>query len=151
MRRRYKRGLYAERVAKIKDLMPHACIGVDIIVGFPGETDEDFRESYRFIQELEVDYIHAFTYSERANTLAAEMEGVVPMHVRRERNKMLRILSDKKRRAHRERHRGQIREVLVENKGENGMLSGYTDNYIRVIVASNTAKVGEIVSYENCK
>ncbi len=132
MRRRYRRELYAERVAKIKALMPHACIGLDVIVGFPGETEADFLESYRFIRELDVSYLHVFTYSERPNTPAAEMEGAVPMHLRRERNRMLTILSDKKKRAFYAAHQGQERKVLFEHSREAGRMSGFTDNYIKI-------------------
>lgn len=132
MRRRYQRELYAERVHWIRQAMPHACIGVDVIVGFPGETDEDFLETYRFIQGLDVSYLHVFTYSERPNTPAAEMPGQVPVHVRRERNEMLGILSEKKRRDFYQRHLGQWRPVLFEQHKDKRLMSGYTDNYIRI-------------------
>ena len=132
MRRRYKRELYAERVKKIKSLMPHACIGVDVIVGFPGETEEDFLETYRFINEMDVSYLHVFTYSERPNTPAAEMEAAVPVGTRRERNKMLTILSDKKKRHFYEQHVGQTRPVLFEVHKDKSLMSGFTDNYIKV-------------------
>ena len=134
MRRRYRRDLYASRVAHIKQAMPRACIGVDVIVGFPGETDEDFRESYRFINELDVSYLHVFTYSERANTLAADMPGAVPTHVRRERNEMLRILSEKKKRYFYEQHMGSTRRVLFEQHSDEAMMTGFTDNYVKVIL-----------------
>ena len=132
MRRRYKRELYQSRVEKIKTMMPHACIGVDVIVGFPDETDEDFKETYNFINDLDVSYLHVFTYSERANTAAMDMEGVVPMHVRRERNEMLRILSEKKRRHFYSQYLGQTREVLFENHKNSTLLTGFTDNYIKI-------------------
>lgn len=132
MRRRYRRELYAERVAHIKQLMPHCCIGVDVIVGFPGETEEDFLETYRFINELDVSYLHVFTYSERPNTPAAEMPDVVPMHERRKRNEMLTILSEKKKRFFYENHVGETRPVLFENASAPGMMSGFTDNYVRI-------------------
>ncbi|MCB0518566.1 MAG: tRNA (N(6)-L-threonylcarbamoyladenosine(37)-C(2))-methylthiotransferase MtaB [Lewinellaceae bacterium] len=132
MRRRYRRELYAERVAHIKQLMPHCCIGVDVIVGFPGETEEDFLESYRFINELDVSYLHVFTYSERPNTPAAEMPAIVPMHERRKRNEMLTILSEKKKRFFYQQHIGETRPVLFEHSSEAGRVSGFTDNYIRV-------------------
>lgn len=135
MRRRYKRELYAGRVYKIKALMPHACIGVDVIVGFPGETEEDFLETYRFLNELDIAYLHVFTYSERPNTPAMEMEGAVDMEERRRRNTMLTILSDKKRRHFYEQHLGQVREVLFEHSKTPGMISGFTDNYIRIEAA----------------
>ncbi len=132
MRRRYRRELYAERVAHIKQLMPHCCIGVDVIVGFPGETEEDFLETYRFINELDVSYLHVFTYSERPNTPAAEMPDVVPMHERRKRNEMLTILSEKKKRFFYEKFMGETRPVLFENSSTPGMMSGFTDNYVRI-------------------
>ncbi len=132
MARRYKRELYAERVARIRQLMPHACIGVDVIVGFPGETDEDFLETWRFLNELEVSYLHVFTYSERPNTPAASLPGRVPMEVRRQRNDMLTILSEKKRRHFYEQHLGQVREVLFEHSKQAGRMTGFTDNYIRI-------------------
>ncbi len=138
MRRRYQRELYASRVARIKELMPHCCIGVDVIVGFPGETHEDFLETYEFINQLDVSYLHVFTYSERANTPAATMEGKVDMGERRERNKMLRILSEKKKRAFYEKHLGQTRPVLVEDKVRNENLTGYTDNYIKLLLPADT-------------
>ena len=132
MKRRYLRELYTERVAKIREVMPHACIGVDVIVGFPGETDEDFRETFDFLHSLDVSYLHVFTYSERDNTLAAEMPDVVPVHVRNERNKTLRNLSYQKLQYFSEQHRGQQRPVLFEHAEKNGLMEGYTDNYIKV-------------------
>ncbi len=132
MRRRYKRELYADRVAKIKALMPHCCIGVDVIVGFPGETEEDFLETYRFLNELDISYLHVFTYSERPNTPAYERDDQVDMEERRRRNKMLTILSEKKRRYFYEQYLGDRREVLFEQSKEPGKMSGFTDNYIRV-------------------
>jgi threonylcarbamoyladenosine tRNA methylthiotransferase MtaB len=132
MRRRYQRELYADRVAHIKKLMPHCCIGVDVIVGFPGETEEDFQETYRFINEMDISYLHVFTYSERPNTPAVTMEGVVPMSERRRRNQMLNILSDKKRRYFYEQHLKEKRVVLFEQSKTEGRMSGFTDNYIRV-------------------
>ena len=132
MARRYKRELYQDRVAKIKSLMPHCCIGVDVIVGFPGETKEDFLESYEFINKLEISYLHVFTYSERANTPAYTMEGVVPVEERRERNKMLTILSEKKKRHFYEQFLGSKREVLFEQHKNSAYLTGFTDNYLKV-------------------
>ena len=143
MRRRYKRELYAERVAKIKELMPHACIGVDVIVGFPGETEEDFLETYRFINELDVSYLHVFTYSERPNTSAFERTDHVEVGERRRRNKMLTILSDKKRRHFYEQFLGQTREVLFEEHKIDGLMSGYTDNYIRIEAPYDPALINE--------
>ncbi len=137
MKRRYKRELYASRVETIKSLMPHACIGVDVIVGFPDETDEDFLETYRFINSLDISYLHVFTYSERPNTPANEMENAVPMHKRRERNEMLRILSEKKRRAFYQQFLGQTREVLFEKHKNSAFLTGFTDNYIKIELPKN--------------
>lgn len=132
MRRRYKRELYASRVETIKKLMPHACIGVDVIVGFPGETEEDFLETYRFINEMDISYLHVFTYSERPNTPANEMKEVINMGERKRRNKMLAILSEKKRRYFYEQHLGQARQVLFEKHKDKSLMSGFTDNYIKI-------------------
>jgi threonylcarbamoyladenosine tRNA methylthiotransferase MtaB len=145
MKRRYKRELYAERVAHIRAVMPHACIGVDLIVGFPGETEEDFLETYKFVQELPVDYFHVFTYSERANTPAADMDGAVPIKKRKRRNKMLGILSEKKKRAHQERYIGEVRPVLLEKSKTDGMLHGFTDNYVKVRFAAEDSWVNHLV------
>lgn len=132
MRRRYKRELYQERVGLIKTMMPHCCVGVDVIVGFPGETDEDFKETVDFLTALDISYLHVFTYSERANTLAVTMKEVIPMHVRNERNKMLRNLSYQKMQYFTNQHVGQERKVLFESQNKNGMIEGYTDNYIKI-------------------
>ena len=132
MRRRYKRELYADRVKYIKSVMPHCCIGVDVIVGFPGETAEDFKETYRFIQEMDISYLHVFTYSERNNTPANEMEGVVSIEERRNRNEQLRILSEKKKRFFYEQFSNTQREVLFESEAKEGVMSGFTDNYIKI-------------------
>jgi threonylcarbamoyladenosine tRNA methylthiotransferase MtaB len=134
MRRRYLRELYAERVAKIKELMPHCCIGVDVIVGFPGETEEDFLETYNFLNQLDISYLHVFTYSERANTDALEIKEVVPVNVRKQRNKMLRILSSKKLRLFYEQNIGIERTVLFESENKEGYLHGFTENYVKVRV-----------------
>ncbi len=144
MRRRYQRELYASRVDTIKSLMPHCCIGVDVIVGFPGETDEDFKETYQFLNELNISYLHVFTYSERENTLAAEMEGTVPASKRAERSKMLHILSDKKRRKFYEENLGSESTVLFENDIENGMMHGFTENYIRVTAKYDPVLINEL-------
>lgn len=132
MRRRYNADLYRSRVEKIKTIMPHACIGVDVIVGFPGETEEDFLASYKFINDLDVSYLHVFTYSERANTLAAEMNEVVPIETRRKRNDMLRILSEKKKHHFYSEHINQELDVLFEHSKAQGMMTGFTKNYIKV-------------------
>lgn len=144
MRRRYQRELYASRVEKIKSVMPHACIGVDVIVGFPGETKEDFLETYQFLNELNISYLHVFTYSERDNTLAATMSGSVNPKDRAERSKMLHILSDKKRRKFYEEHLGKEYRVLFENDVENGMMHGFTENYIRVTAKYDPILINEI-------
>ena len=144
MGRRYLRELYEDRVSKIKTLLPHACIGVDVIVGFPGETDELFLETYNFINELNISYLHVFTYSERANTRAVELEGVVPMKKRNERSKMLRILSEKKRRKFYEENLGQTFTVLFEEDVENGMMHGFTENYIRVAAKYDPMLINEL-------
>jgi len=133
MRRRYNAGLYASRVNKIKQLMPDACIGVDVITGFPSESESDFMETYHFIQELPVSYLHVFTYSERANTTAIRINEVVPMQERQRRTKMLNILSEKKRRAFYETQNGKCKTVLFESEEDNGKISGFTENYVKVI------------------
>ena len=132
MRRKYLSNLYRQRVEKIKSLMPHACIGVDVIVGFPGETHEQFLETYNFINDLDVSYLHVFTYSERANTRALNISPVIPMPERKERNKMLRILSEKKKRKFYADNINSKRKVLFEAETEGEMRYGFTDNYIKV-------------------
>jgi len=144
MRRKYLTKLYAERVATIKKHMPHACIGVDVIVGFPGETEEQFLETYNFINGLNVSYLHVFTYSERTNTRALNIEPIVPMDVRKQRNKMLRILSEKKRREFYNQHIGTERNVLFESENDNGIMYGFTDNYIKVAVPYNEELINTI-------
>jgi threonylcarbamoyladenosine tRNA methylthiotransferase MtaB len=148
MRRRYKRELYAERVSLIKKRMPHCAIGVDVIVGFPGETEEDFRETYDFLHALDVSYLHVFTYSERDNTQALEIKPVVPLSVRNERNKTLRNLSYMKMQYFTEQHHGQSRKVLFEHQDKNGMMEGYTDNYIRITTPWREEWVNNIVSWK---
>jgi threonylcarbamoyladenosine tRNA methylthiotransferase MtaB len=132
MKRRYLREVYTERVNKIREAMPHACIGVDVIVGFPGETDENFLETYNFLNEMDISYLHVFTYSERDNTEAAEMPDVVPVNVRNKRSKMLRGLSVKKRRAFYESQIGANRTVLFESENKEGYIHGFTENYVKV-------------------
>ena len=132
MKRRYMTALYRKRVAAVKVANPDTCIGVDVIVGFPGETDELFAETYNLLNELDISYLHVFTYSERENTLAANMDGIVPIPERKRRNKMLRILSEKKKRAFYESQLGQVRPVLFEAENKEGFMLGYTDNYVRV-------------------
>jgi threonylcarbamoyladenosine tRNA methylthiotransferase MtaB len=132
MKRRYMRELYVDRVTKIREVIPHACIGVDVIVGFPGETDKHFLETFHFLNDLDISYLHVFTYSERDNTEAAEMDGVVPMNVRSKRSKMLRGLSVKKRRAFYESQIGTNRTVLFEGENKEGYIHGFTENYVKV-------------------
>ncbi|MDG1145864.1 MAG: tRNA (N(6)-L-threonylcarbamoyladenosine(37)-C(2))-methylthiotransferase MtaB [Flavobacteriales bacterium] len=134
MKRRYHTGLYKERVKRIKHKMPDACIGVDVIVGFPGETEEHFQETYTLLNELDISYLHVFTYSERANTQAAEMSHVIDKGVRHQRSKMLRILSAKKKRAFYEKNIGSNRTVLFEHENKMGYIQGFTENYVKVKV-----------------
>ncbi len=148
MRRRYMSGLYVDRVRRIKETMPHACIGVDVIVGFPGETDELFLETYHFLNELDISYLHVFTYSERENTPAAEMDGVVPHKVRKKRSKMLRGLSAKKRRAFYESQLGAIRTVLFEGENKAGYIHGFTENYVKVKAPWNPELVNTLHTVE---
>lgn len=144
MGRRYLRELYEDRVSKIKSLMPHCCIGVDVIVGFPGETDDLFLETYNFLNELDISYLHVFTYSERANTRAVEMDGIVPIKKRNERSKMLRILSEKKRRKFYEENLGKTFTVLFEEDIEGGKMHGFTENYIRVAAKYDPLLINEL-------
>ena len=144
MRRRYRRELYAERVSSIKQLMPHACIGCDVIVGFPGETEADFMESYQFLQNLDISYLHVFTYSERANTPAADMQGAVPIEERRRRNQALRGLSEMKRRTFYAEHANSLRPVLFEQHKATGLMTGFTDNYVKVEMPFDAARLNTI-------
>jgi threonylcarbamoyladenosine tRNA methylthiotransferase MtaB len=144
MKRRYQRELYTERVAKIKAVMPNCCIGVDVIVGFPGETHEDFLDTYQFLNELDISYLHVFTYSEREQTEAAEMKGRVAGSARADRSKMLHILSDKKRRAFYQSQLDTIGEVLFEDDQKNGFMHGFTKNYVKVKAKYDPVMVNEI-------
>jgi len=144
MNRRYQRELYAERVKTIKSLMPQGCIGVDVIVGFPGETEDEFMTTYQFLNELDVSYLHVFTYSERANTSAMSMGGVVPMKERQRRSKMLRTLSEKKRRFFYEQQLGKEFSVLFEEDIENGQMHGFTENYVRVAAKYDPVLINEV-------
>jgi len=144
MKRRYRRELYVDRVNTIKSLMPDACIGVDVIVGFPGETREDFIDTYNFLNELNISYLHVFTYSERDDTPAKEMEGVVPGSLRAERSKMLHILSDKKRRAFYETQLGKDAEILFEADHKDGFMHGFSANYVKVKVKYDPVLVNEL-------
>lgn len=144
MNRRYLSDLYKERVHTIKSLMPHCGIGVDVITGFPGETEEDFLETYRFLNELDVSYLHVFTYSERANTQALEMDGVVSLKDRQKRSKMLRALSEKKKRYFYEQHVDQMQTVLFEDDVEDGHMHGFTENYIRIKAKYDPVLINEM-------
>ena len=145
MRRRYKREVYSDRVQKIKSTMPHCCIGVDVIVGFPGETEEHFMETYSFLNELDVSYLHVFTYSERDNTHAIELGGVVSAQDRAKRSKMLHILSDKKRRAFYEQNVGKEAKVLFESERDGDVMYGFTENYVKVKTPYNEELANQIV------
>ncbi len=148
MRRRYKKELYADRVSLIKSIMPHCCVGVDVIVGFPLETEVHFQETFDFIHEIDISYLHVFTFSERAKTPAAEMGPQIPMDIRRERNKRLRILSDKKKRAFYENHLGQVRSVLFETSKKEDVMTGFTDNYIKIELPLKQELVNTIAEVE---
>ncbi|MDQ1152041.1 tRNA (N(6)-L-threonylcarbamoyladenosine(37)-C(2))-methylthiotransferase MtaB [Sphingobacterium zeae] len=145
MRRRYKRELYTERVTYIKSLMPNCCIGVDVIVGFPGETREDFIDTYNFLNDMDISYLHVFTYSERENTIAAQMDGAVPGVQRSDRSKMLHILSEKKRRAFYESQLGEIGAVLFEADEKDGYMHGFSKNYVKVRTLYDPLLVNEVV------
>jgi len=144
MRRRYQRELYVERIAQIKSLMPHCCVGVDVITGFPGETEDDFLETYQFLNELNVSYLHVFTYSERDNTAAIHMDGVVLLAERQRRTTMLRILSEKKRRSFYAENLGKVSTVLFEEETDNGMMHGFTENYVKVRAKYDPVLVNEL-------
>jgi threonylcarbamoyladenosine tRNA methylthiotransferase MtaB len=146
MRRRYKRELYAERVKLIKNLMPHCAIVVDVIVGFPGETDEHFQETVEFLETLDISYLHVFTYSERDNTKALEIKPIVPINIRHQRNKILRQLSYHKMEAFTAQHSGQQRKVLFEGNVKTGMMEGYTDNYIKISMPFNAEWVNQEIN-----
>ena len=148
MRRKYLRELYAERVAFIKSLRPDTCIGVDVIVGFPGETDEEFLETMDFLKDLNISYLHVFTYSERANTTAVKLGEPVPMSIRRERSKQLHILSDKKKRAFYEQNLRSLRTVLFEHEEDNGIMYGFTENYVKVKMAYDAQMVNTFQQIE---
>ena len=147
MRRRYKRELYAEKVERIKTLMPHCAIGVDVIAGFPGETEKQFKETFDFIHDLDISYLHVFTYSERDHTKALEIKPVVPVQERHERNKVLRNLSYMKMQYFTSGHKGQSRKVLFEDHIKNGMMEGYTDNYIRISTPYRKEWANQVVDW----
>lgn len=148
MRRRYKRELYSERIGLIKAMMPHCCIGVDVIVGFPGESEEDFKETFDYLHQLDISYLHVFTYSERTNTLAETMKPIVPLNIRHNRNKILRNLSYQKMQYFTGLHIGESRKVLFEAKNKNGMMDGYTDNYIKITAPFNEAWENNLVEWK---
>ena len=148
MKRRYNKDLYVNRVSKIREMLPHACIGVDVIVGFPGETENHFLETYNFLNELDISYLHVFTYSERDNTLAIEMDGVVDKKDRAKRSKMLRGLSVKKRRAFYESQLGTIRTVLFESENKEGYIHGFTENYVKVKTPWNPELINTLHNIE---
>ncbi|MEJ7766618.1 MAG: tRNA (N(6)-L-threonylcarbamoyladenosine(37)-C(2))-methylthiotransferase MtaB [Chitinophagaceae bacterium] len=150
MRRRYRKELYEEKVAYIKKLMPHCAIGVDVIVGFPGETPENFTETFNLLHELDISYLHVFTYSERDQTAALDIKPVIPVHTRHERNKVLRNLSYTKMRHFVGQHVGQTRKVLFEGQSKNGFMEGYTDNYIKVTTFLKTEWVNQLVDWKIC-
>jgi threonylcarbamoyladenosine tRNA methylthiotransferase MtaB len=151
MRRRYQKELYVDRITRIKHVLPNACIGVDVIVGFPGETDEHFLETYNFLNELDISYLHVFAYSERDNTLATEMDNVIPKNVRNKRSKMLRGLSTKKRRAFYENQIGTLHKVLFEGENKLGYLHGFTENYVKVKTPFNPELVNTLHDIELTK
>ena len=144
MKRRYLKNTYTNRVGRIKEVMPNACIGVDVIVGFPGETEALFLETYNYLNALEISYLHVFTYSERPNTAAVEMDGVIPKKVRAKRSKMLRGLSAKKRRAFYESQLGNTLTVLFESENKEGYIYGFTENYVKVKTPWNPAYVNTL-------
>ncbi len=148
MRRKYLRELYADRVNYIKQLRPDACIGVDVIVGFPGETNEEFMETMDFLKDLNISYLHVFTYSERANTTAIKLGDPVPMNIRKERSRMLHILSDKKKRAFYEQNVGSLRTVLFESEEDNGVMYGFTENYVKVKTPYNAELINTFQQIE---
>lgn len=147
MRRRYRRELYAERVVAIKEAMPHCAIGVDVIVGFPSETEAHFEDTHEFLHNLDVSYLHVFTYSERDGTAALDIKPVVPVSVRNERNKILRNLSYLKLQHFTENHRGTVRKVLFEDHVKNGLMEGYTDNYIRISTPYRAEWANQIIDW----
>ena len=148
MRRRYRKELYAEKIARIKKLIPDCSIGVDVITGFPGETDEDFNDSLAFLKDLDISYLHVFTYSERANTYALNIKPVVPINVRNNRTKILRNLSYKKLQDFTQKHMGQTRKVLFEGANKSGLMEGYTDNYIKISVPFKNEWTNNIIDWK---
>lgn len=148
MRRRYDTALYRNRIAYIRQQIPHACIGVDVIVGYPGETEEEFQKTLDLLHELEISYLHVFTYSERANTTALRVEGVVPKPLRQDRNKILRMLSLKKQRAFYTAHQGSQQQALMEASDTEGLMQGFTENYIKVNLPYDESLVNRTIGVE---
>lgn len=148
MRRRYKKELYIDKIRYIKNVMPHASIGADVIVGFPGETEEDFRATADLIADNEISYLHVFTYSERTDTTALDIKPIVPLRIRNDRNKILRNLSYQKSQLFNSLHAGQTRPVLFERNSGNTIMEGYTDNYIKVSAPHQTEWANEIVQWK---
>jgi len=148
MRRRYKKELYKQKIDFIKKLIPHCGIGADVIVGFPGETDKDFKETFDFLHSLDISYLHVFTYSERENTHAVSIKPIVPINVRNSRNKILRNLSYQKLQYFTQQHTGEKRKVLFEDYNKNGMMEGFTDNYIKINAPYKAAWVNEIIDWK---
>jgi threonylcarbamoyladenosine tRNA methylthiotransferase MtaB len=146
MRRKYERSVFQDRVEQIKRLNPTCCIGVDVIVGFPGETDEDFQETVDFLHSLDISYLHVFTYSERANTTAVKLGETVPMHIRKERSKQLHLLSDRKKKQFYHSQLGQNKTVLFEHEEDEGKMYGYTENYVKVEAPYNPSLVNQLVN-----
>ena len=151
MRRKYERELYAERVETIKRKNPDCCIGVDVIVGFPGETDEEFSKTVEFLKDIDISYLHVFSYSERANTTAIKMGDSVPMDIRRERSKILHLLSDRKKRHFYEQNKGQIRTALIESEQDEGWMYGFTDNYVKVRIPFDLSLANKLVEVKLTK
>jgi threonylcarbamoyladenosine tRNA methylthiotransferase MtaB len=151
MRRKYERELYAERVNTIKSMNPHCCIGVDVIVGFPGETDEEFNKTVDFLKDLDISYLHVFTYSERANTTAIKLAESVPIDIRRERSKTLHLISDRKKRQFYEQNVGSIRTVLVEGEQDEGWMYGFTENYVKVRFPYNESLANKFLTVKLVK
>lgn len=148
MRRRYKRELYADKVETICKKIPHCCIGVDVITGFPGETDEDFQHTVDFLTSLEISYLHVFSYSERAGTFALNIEPVIPVNTRHQRTKILRSLSYKKMQLFTQKHSGETRKVLFEGKSKNGIMEGYSDNYIKISTPYTEEWTNKIINWK---
>lgn len=149
MRRKYDTALYTDRINKIKSINEDCCIGVDVIVGYPGETDEEFMKTYNYLKELPISYLHVFTYSERANTTAKKLDGAIPMNVRKDRSKMLRILSEKKKRAFYESQQGKTGKVIWESDNHGGFMHGFTENYIKVKKTFDENSINTIEEVKN--